>query len=394
MKILIQDDKDPQQKSDREQDLAVGSCLAIFGNILISISLNLQKYVHLRNLQRDAVAQKHYTKESLWWCGLLLMGLGELFNFTAYGFAPASVVAPLGTTTVVGCALAIIGAFLLVTFSRADEKVMGSYEIVQSLSQPIFIAYVCIEVIILAVLLSLLYYQEMKHVLIYLLISSITASFTVIAAKAVSGMIQLSLSSFSQFDKPVFYAMLVVLIVTALIQIKFVNLAMKSYDATVVVPVNFVIFTLSAILAGIIFYKEFYGMNGLRITMFTFGCILSFMGVYFIAVGRAENTAPQKPDVEPQHVISDYIPSWMLANVNVGQVQPTGHIEHLKDTDREDDQVPILHADTLETIEEQTEESDRQDGTETDGMSVSSMDMLVDREKPGFDAKANYGTTG
>ena len=30
------------------------------------------------------------------------MALGELGNFSAYGFAPASLVAPLGTTTVVG----------------------------------------------------------------------------------------------------------------------------------------------------------------------------------------------------------------------------------------------------------------------------------------------------
>ena len=84
----------------------------------------------------------------------------------------------------------------------------------------------------------------------------------------------------------------------------------------------------------------------------------------------------------------------MLANVNIGQVQPIGQVEHLKDTDRDSDQIPILHADVLETIEEQTEESDRQDGTETDGLSVSSMDMLVDREKPGFDNKSNYGATG
>jgi hypothetical protein len=30
------------------------------------------------------------------------MLFGEIGNFTAYGFAPASLVAPLGTTTVVG----------------------------------------------------------------------------------------------------------------------------------------------------------------------------------------------------------------------------------------------------------------------------------------------------
>ena len=30
------------------------------------------------------------------------MVLGEIGNFTAYAFAPASLVAPLGTTTVIG----------------------------------------------------------------------------------------------------------------------------------------------------------------------------------------------------------------------------------------------------------------------------------------------------
>ncbi|XP_012943184.1 NIPA-like protein 2 isoform X2 [Aplysia californica] len=388
-------------------NLAIGSGLAVAGNILISVSLNLQKYVHLRNAAREV--EVHYTKELLWWFGLLLMGAGELFNFTAYGFAPASVVAPLGTTTVVanlflaaiflkekirsenlfGCGLAIVGAFLLVYFSNQNEKVMGSYEIIEGLSQPIFVAYVCFEMIVLAGLLCMLYHKKMEHVLIYLLISSITASFTVISAKAVSGMIQLSFVGYSQWDQPVLYAMIVVLIVTALVQIKFVNLAMKNYEATIVVPVNFVIFTISAILAGIVFYKEFYGMNGLQITMFLFGCALSFMAVYFIAVGKMTSGTGAKPDLQPQNVASDLIPSWMMANVNVGQVQPSGHVEHLKDTETDSDKVPILHSEALETIQE----ADGPDEADGDGISVTSMDMLLDREKMGATNRANYSST-
>ena len=34
--------------------------------------------------------------------GIILMIFGEIGNFSAYGFAPASLVAPLGTTTVIG----------------------------------------------------------------------------------------------------------------------------------------------------------------------------------------------------------------------------------------------------------------------------------------------------
>ncbi len=38
-----------------------------------------------------------YLKSRLWWAGLALCAVGEAGNFLSYGFAPASVVAPLGT---------------------------------------------------------------------------------------------------------------------------------------------------------------------------------------------------------------------------------------------------------------------------------------------------------
>lgn len=41
-----------------------------------------------------------YLREFQWWAGLITMGLGELCNFAAYGFAPASVVTPLGALSV------------------------------------------------------------------------------------------------------------------------------------------------------------------------------------------------------------------------------------------------------------------------------------------------------
>lgn len=76
--------------------------------------------------------------------------------------------------------------------------------------------------------------------------------------------------------------------------------------------------------------------------------------------------------------------------MNIGQVQPHGRVEHFKNT--ESDKIPILRADVLETIEEQTEGSSRQED-ESDTVSVTSMDMLVDREKLGLDDKNSYGTT-
>ena len=60
----------------------------------------MQRYTHVKN--ESIAVPVHYTRDPLWWLGLFLMACGEIGNFSAYGFAPASLVAPLGTTTVVG----------------------------------------------------------------------------------------------------------------------------------------------------------------------------------------------------------------------------------------------------------------------------------------------------
>lgn len=63
-------------------------------------------------------------------------------------------------------------------------------------------------------------------------------------------MVQISFGGFSQFRHPVVYAMLVMMVGTAILQIKYLNQAMKNFASTVVVPTNFVFFTISAIVAG------------------------------------------------------------------------------------------------------------------------------------------------
>lgn len=47
--------------------------------------------------QEDGVEEGLYLKSKLWWVGLAMISIGEGGNFLSYAFAPASVVAPLGT---------------------------------------------------------------------------------------------------------------------------------------------------------------------------------------------------------------------------------------------------------------------------------------------------------
>ena len=60
--------------------------------------------------------EKSYLKSPIWWVGIAMMVVGEIGNFLAYGFAPASIVAPLGVVALVSNCLI---APLLLQIGRA-----------------------------------------------------------------------------------------------------------------------------------------------------------------------------------------------------------------------------------------------------------------------------------
>lgn len=64
------------------------------------MNILFQKYTHVRLARQENPIP--YYRSKLWWCGMLLMGIGEMGNFAAYGFAPATLIAPLGCVAVIG----------------------------------------------------------------------------------------------------------------------------------------------------------------------------------------------------------------------------------------------------------------------------------------------------
>jgi hypothetical protein len=90
----------------------IGVSTAIIGNLLISVALNLQKYVHNiitldldslhnNNLSTSSKPSFAYLEYRVWWLGMALLLVGEMGNFVAYGFASAVLIAPLGTVALV-----------------------------------------------------------------------------------------------------------------------------------------------------------------------------------------------------------------------------------------------------------------------------------------------------
>lgn len=100
------------------------------------------------------------------------MTLGEAGNFLAYGFAPASIVSPLGVVALIsncviapimlkedfrlrdfwGVVTAVAGAVTVVFSSKQQEKKLGPHEIWDAITTTEFEVYMVITIVLIGVL--------------------------------------------------------------------------------------------------------------------------------------------------------------------------------------------------------------------------------------------------
>ncbi|XP_067834157.1 NIPA-like protein 3, partial [Heptranchias perlo] len=316
----------PRAETSYRENL-IGTLLAIFGNLVISISLNVQKYSHVR--LTGTKDPRSYFRTKTWWLGLVLMLLGELGVFASYAYAPLSLVTPLSAVSIVassiigiiflrdkwkpkeflrryvlsflGCGLTVIGIYLLVTFGpNAHEKLTGRNLIQHLLAWP-FLLYLLVVIIIFCLLLYFYKRRRMSYLVIILLLVALLGSVSVVAAKGVSGMMALSIQGNLQLAYPIFYVMFVCMVATAVYQAAFLREVYELYDASQIASLSYILSTTTAIIAGATFYLEFSGVDALHICLFTFGSCIAFLGVVLITQSK------RKKVFEP-YVAMDVIP--------------------------------------------------------------------------------------
>lgn len=98
----------------------------------------------------------------------------------------------------------------------------------------------------------------------------------------------LSSTLWRAFTTPVTYALIFILLVTAIMQIRYVNKALQRFDSTQVIPIQFVMFTLCVILGSAILYRDFEKTTAEQAGKFVGGCLLTFFGVFLITSGRQQ----------------------------------------------------------------------------------------------------------
>ncbi|RXN26783.1 magnesium transporter NIPA2-like protein [Labeo rohita] len=267
-------------------DFYIGLALAVSSTIFIGGSFILKKKGLLRLANKGSTRAGQggyaYLKEWLWWAGLISMGIGEIANFAAYAFAPATLVTPLGALSVlvsavlssyflserlnihgkIGCLLCIFGSTVMVLHAPQEEEVASLTAMAEKLKDPGFIAFaVCIVVVSLALIFFVAPRYGQKNVLVYILICSVIGALSVSCVKGLGIGIKELFAGTAVLKEPLFWALLICLVICISIQISYLNKALDIFNTSIVTPIYYVFFTTSVMACSAILFKEWLQMS-------------------------------------------------------------------------------------------------------------------------------------
>uniref|UniRef100_A0A1A7Y5L9 NIPA-like domain containing 3 n=1 Tax=Iconisemion striatum TaxID=60296 RepID=A0A1A7Y5L9_9TELE len=296
-------------------DNLIGTLLAIFGNLIVSISLSIQKYSHVTLAVTKE--QRSFYQTKTWWFGFVFICVGEGANFVSYAFAPLAVLAPLNAVSVLtssilgflflrekykpkefaknyglsflGYIFTIGGTYLFVSFGpNPHEKLQAENIVTHIVGWPVLL-YLLLEIITFCLLLYFYKQHSANYLVIILLLVALLGSVTVITVKAVAGMLVLTLEGTMQLSYPIFSVMFVCMVASVVFQARFLSQASRLHDSSLVACVNYILSTTFAVIAGAVFYLEFNNEDVLHVCMFVLGSALCFLGVFLMTKSRKKN---------------------------------------------------------------------------------------------------------
>lgn len=251
----------------------LGVILATLSCFISNLGLNLQKLLHLRNQSKASNVREGYHKFALWWLGLLLIVFGAIADFAALTFAPQSLVAPLGSLTLVSniilspiilkevvtmrdiiATLTIVsGCIVAVAFASHDNGVHELDQLFASFYRTAFLVYAAAVIaFMIVVFIAILHFEKIEndpvrytpgkeswHRLAYPALSGTIGAQSVLFAKCLVEMIVDAVHS----PKSRFwvrwqsYLIILALIACIVLQIKWLNDGLLRFDASFEVPV-------------------------------------------------------------------------------------------------------------------------------------------------------------
>ncbi|GKV20981.1 hypothetical protein SLEP1_g31020 [Rubroshorea leprosula] len=297
-------------------DNSMGVLLAVASSAFIGSSFILKKKGLKRagaNGTRAGVGGYTYLLEPLWWAGMVTMITGEVANFVAYVYAPAVLVTPLGALSIiisavlahfmlkeriqkmgiVGCVSCIVGSVIIVIHAPQEHTPNSVQEIWTLATQPAFLIYVAAALsIVLALVLHFEPHYGQTNILVYLGICSLMGSLTVVSIKAIGIAIKLTLEGISQLAYPQTWFFFTVAAICVITQLNYLNKALDTFNAAIVSPVYYVMFTTLTIIASAIMFKDWSGQDISSIASEICGFITVLSGTIILHSTREQEPPP------------------------------------------------------------------------------------------------------
>ncbi|XP_003218833.1 magnesium transporter NIPA2 [Anolis carolinensis] len=288
-------------------DFYIGLVLAMSSSFFIGGSFILKKKGLLRLARKGSMRAGQgghaYLKEWLWWAGLLSMGAGEVANFAAYAFAPATLVTPLGALSVlvsailssyflneklnlhgkIGCLLSILGSTVMVIHAPQEEEVETLNEMSHKLGDPGFVVFATFVVIVSLIMIFVVGPRHgQTNILVYITICSVIGALSVSCVKGLGIAIKELFIGEPVLKHPLAWILLLSLIVCVSTQINYLNRSLDIFNTSVVTPIYYVFFTTSVLTCSAILLKEWEDMAADDIIGTVSGFLTIIVGIFLL----------------------------------------------------------------------------------------------------------------
>ncbi|EED21821.1 DUF803 domain membrane protein [Talaromyces stipitatus ATCC 10500] len=294
---------------------AIGITLAIASGFFIGVSFVIKKVGLLKanvKYNEEAGEGYGYLKNLWWWLGMTLMIIGETCNFVAYCFVDAILVTPMGALSVVvttvlsaiflkerlsfvgkiGCFNCIVGATIIALNAPEQASVTDIQGMQHFVIAPGFLTYA--GVIIVGCLFVALWagprYGK-KSMFVYITVCSLIGGLSVVATQGLGASILAQIRGESQFKHWFLYVLLVFVIVSLLTEIVYLNKALNIFNAALVTPTYYVMFTSSTIATSAVLFQGFSG-SAMAIVTMVMGFLTICSGVVLLQLSKSAKDVP------------------------------------------------------------------------------------------------------
>lgn len=291
---------------------AIGLSLAVGFSFFNSIALNLQK-LSLNRHGEDVMV----LKQPLWVMGFLLLLTGSIMDFVAFGLAPASLLAPLAALSLVWNMLSapcflnerldlyqilstlviFAGAVVTVVFSSHTSPLYTLEGLKALYLRKAMIIYSAVFPTLAAAHVITIELIEMQpkerrqygtlkrlHMIGYAGTAGLVGGQSIIFAKSTMEILKAAYNGVQGLGSSgETYLIVSAMLFCLLIQITYLNGALKEYDSLSVVPIYQAYWIVSGVVGGLVYFDEIQTFTDIQLGIFCLGIIITMTGVALLA---------------------------------------------------------------------------------------------------------------